>query len=70
METKTYRVRDGVNWVNGQPVPKSRKVELTDAQARFDLGYARISLDGQTTASKPKGEAKNAVATTDDQKRT
>ena len=69
METKTYRVKDGVSWVNGKPVPKNRKVELTDAEARFDLGYARISLDKPIPTEKPQGEAKTAVATTDDQKR-
>ena len=69
METKTYRVKDGVNWVNGQPVPKNRKVDLTDAKAQFDLGYARISLDRQGTPEKTKGEGKSTVAVADDQKR-
>jgi hypothetical protein len=41
-DKKTYAVSDGVTWVNGAPVSKDRKVELTAAEAAFDLGYARI----------------------------
>jgi hypothetical protein len=37
-------VRDGVEWVNGERVPKSRLVKLTAAEARFDLDHGRIEL--------------------------
>jgi len=44
-ETRHYRVRDGVAWVNGARVPDDRKVRLTEAEARFDLEQGRIELD-------------------------
>lgn len=47
---KTYAVAPGVEWVNGSPVPKGRRVELTAEEAAFDLAYARISIDEAATA--------------------
>lgn len=44
-QTKVYRVREGVEWVNGARVPEDRLVTLTAAQARFDLEQGRIELD-------------------------
>lgn len=44
MTKKTYRVRPGVEWVNGTRVPESRKVSLTDTEARFDLDHGRIEI--------------------------
>lgn len=43
-EEKLYRVREGVEWVNGARVPADRLVRLTAEQARFDLDQGRISL--------------------------
>lgn len=44
-ETKIYRVREGVEWVNAARVPADRLVKLTEAEARFDLEQGRIVLD-------------------------
>lgn len=41
-EKQNYRVREGVEWVNGARVPASRIVRLTDAEARFDREQGRI----------------------------
>ena len=54
MEKKTYEVAPGVAWVNGSPTPKDRKVELTAAEAQYDLGLGRIALVGTA----PKAQAK------------
>lgn len=40
-----YRVRDGVEHVAGKPVPVSRAVDLTEAEALYDLSLDRIKLD-------------------------
>ncbi|MEN5300193.1 hypothetical protein [Ochrobactrum sp. S1502_03] len=42
MTVKTYRVRPGVEWVNGARVPATRKVSLSDTEARFDLDHGRL----------------------------
>jgi hypothetical protein len=47
MEKQRYAVADGVPWVNGRRVPDDRIVELTEAEAAFDLGYARIAPAGE-----------------------
>lgn len=46
MTMKSYRVRPGVEWVNGARVPATRKVNLSDAEARFDLDHGRIEPSG------------------------
>lgn len=46
MTTKSYRVLPGVEWVNGARVPATRKVSLSDAEARFDLDHGRIEPSG------------------------
>lgn len=46
MTTKSYRVLPGVEWVNGARVPATRKVSLSDAEARFDLDHGRIESSG------------------------
>lgn len=46
MTVKTYRARPGVEWVNGARVPATRKVSLSDVEARFDLDHGRIELSG------------------------
>lgn len=59
-DTKVYRVRDGVAWVNGARVPDDRKVRLTAAEARFDLEQGRIAPVAPKTArgaSSPKQDA-------------
>ncbi|WP_172123218.1 hypothetical protein [Devosia sp. 919] len=54
MDKKTYEVAPGVAWVNGSPTPKDREVELTAAEAQYDLGLGRITLLGTA----PKAQAK------------
>lgn len=44
MEKKAYRVRDGVDRINGMRVPADRIVHLTDAEALFDKGLGRIAV--------------------------
>ncbi|WP_152544458.1 hypothetical protein [Brucella rhizosphaerae] len=46
MTTKSYRARPGVEWVNGARVPATRKVNLSEAEARFDLDHGRIEPSG------------------------
>ncbi|MEH6691289.1 MAG: hypothetical protein V7774_08915 [Pseudorhizobium pelagicum] len=43
-----YRVKPGVQWVNGRRVGNERTVSLNDQEAAYDLGLGRIS-----PASKP-----------------
>lgn len=37
-----YKVVEGVEIVNGKPVPKNRIVELEPVEALFDLAHDRI----------------------------
>ena len=46
MTTKSYRARPGVEWVNGARVPATRKVNLSEVEARFDLDHGRIEPSG------------------------
>ncbi len=55
MEKQTYVVAEGVSTVNGQPVPESREIELTEREALFDLGLGRIELKRQVPLSKHTG---------------
>lgn len=43
MTKRTYRVAEGVAWVNGQRVPDDRTVVLSRDEARFDLDHGRIA---------------------------
>ncbi len=43
MNTKTYRVAEGIGHVNGAPVPTNRKVSLSDQEALFDQALGRIT---------------------------
>lgn len=52
MDTKTYLVREGVDWIDGARVPDTRKVSLTSAQALFDLAHGRITLDDARESKK------------------
>lgn len=42
MSTKDFRVKDGVEAVDGRPVPESRIVTLTPEAARYDLDTGKI----------------------------
>ncbi|WP_157928774.1 hypothetical protein [Pararhizobium haloflavum] len=53
MSKTTYVARPGVDWVNGQRVPKNREIVLTAAEAKFDLAQGRIH---------PKADAKPAAS--------
>ncbi|GHA13367.1 hypothetical protein GCM10007989_04960 [Devosia pacifica] len=52
MTKTTYEARPDVAWVNGKPVPKNRRVELTEAEAGYDLSLGRIAPVG--SKAKPK----------------
>lgn len=56
-DVKVYRVREGVEWVNGARVPADRMVRLTAAEARFDLEQARIGLLLPKAAAPRKAKA-------------
>lgn len=43
MEKKAYRVRDGVEWINGKPVPSNRIVELSQNEARYERSLGRLA---------------------------
>ncbi|WP_029065622.1 hypothetical protein [Labrenzia sp. DG1229] len=43
MSKKTYYVAAGVEIVNRAPVPKNRRVRLTESEAIYDLALGRIS---------------------------
>ena len=61
MSKKTYEALPGVEWVNGQPVPESREMKLSAAEAKFDLAQGRIQL--KDTA---EGSAEVTVAPVDE----
>lgn len=42
MDKIPYRVREGVDWINGARVPADRLVDLTEAEARYDRALGRI----------------------------
>ncbi|MBB3996861.1 hypothetical protein [Aureimonas pseudogalii] len=46
MAKQRYVVVPGILFVAGAPVPADGKVMLTLEEARYDLGLARIYLDG------------------------
>lgn len=48
---KTYLVAEGVTEINGAPVPVNRRVELTDAEALYDLAHDRLQLQTKGKAS-------------------
>lgn len=54
MKKKTFFVPKGVHAVNGQRVPRSRKVRLTESQAMHDLSLGRLS---RTDPKAAKAEA-------------
>ncbi|SON55530.1 hypothetical protein HDIA_1989 [Hartmannibacter diazotrophicus] len=63
MTTESYRVRDGYAYVNGAPVPASRIVDLTEAEARFDLDRGRIDkVPAKARRRKAAAEAGEAQA--------
>lgn len=41
--TRKYKVADGVEILNGAPVPESRIVELEPEEALHDLAHGRIA---------------------------
>lgn len=51
-----YRVREGVEWVNGARVPPDRKVRLAEVEARFDLEQGRIEPLPRKRTPRPRQE--------------
>lgn len=43
MQKNIYRAAPGVDEVNGQPVPVSGRVSLTETEALYDLAHGRIA---------------------------
>jgi hypothetical protein len=58
MSKKTYVVADGLDRISACPIPKNRRVELTEAEAAYDLSLGRIKpQQGKAPAKKPSGES-------------
>ena len=55
-----YKVRDGVERVNGKRVPDSRIVELSDAEAKYELAMQKIE-PVETKKNKAKSDTQNAL---------
>lgn len=51
-----FRIRPGVDWINGRRVDGAATVRLTAAEAAYDLGLSRISpADRQVPNDWPSG---------------
>ncbi len=48
-----YRVRIGISHVAGKLVPETRLVNLTEAEALYDLSLDRIVLEAPLKPAKP-----------------
>jgi len=57
MQKTTYLVADGVEWIDGKPVPANRRVSLTEAAALYDLAQGRIALPPPRPPRKPRAKA-------------
>ncbi|WP_395175814.1 hypothetical protein [Roseibium alexandrii] len=57
MDKIDYRVRDGVDWINGARVPDDRRVTLTAAEALYDQGLGRIEPVAEKSKSRRKKQA-------------
>ncbi|WEK04562.1 MAG: hypothetical protein P0Y65_20700 [Candidatus Devosia phytovorans] len=57
MHRTSYLVADGVEWVDGKPVPANRRMSLTDAEALYDLAQGRIALPPPRQPRKPRIKA-------------
>ncbi|HEV7293097.1 MAG TPA: hypothetical protein VGN79_12330 [Devosia sp.] len=62
MEKQIYDVAEGVAWVNGAKTPKSRKVELTAAEASYDLGLGRITPESKSSKLKASSGSADKAA--------
>lgn len=51
MNMSQYRVKDGIEAVDGRPVPESRIVTLTSEAARYDLDAGKIEPADQGKGS-------------------
>lgn len=52
MKKVRYKVLGGIEYVNGAKVPAGREVDLSEAEASFDLAQGRISLVTSTRSEK------------------
>lgn len=50
--TKEYRIRPGVEWINGRKVGDAKTVVLTGVEASYDLGLDRIAPADQPEPSR------------------
>ncbi|EEE47508.1 hypothetical protein [Roseibium alexandrii] len=57
MDKIEYRVRAGVDWVNGTRVPDDRRVKLTASEALYDQGLGRIEPVAEKSKSRRKKSA-------------
>ncbi|WP_339760721.1 hypothetical protein [uncultured Hoeflea sp.] len=51
MDKQTYVAAEGVDLVNGRPVPKNREIVLTTPEALYDLSLGRIDIKVKARAS-------------------
>lgn len=61
---KSYMAASGVTHVNGQPVPSSRLVVLSEAEALYDLSLGRIEL-ASVEPEKPRGKGRTGSQSND-----
>lgn len=67
MDKQTYLAAEGVDVVNGRPVPKNREIVLTNAEALYDLSLGRIDIKVKARASaKPSRNVPSVPDANDD----
>lgn len=62
MNRKNYRVADGVTRINGAPVPASRRVSLTDAEALYERALGRLAPEPHAEPGPAKRRGRNRRA--------
>jgi len=53
---KQYKVKEGVERVNGKRVPPDRTVTLSDEQARYEFDQGKLEAPAEKPHRKPKEE--------------
>ena len=51
-KTKQYDIAEGVTRINGMDVGDAKTIDLTDAEAKFDLAQGRLTLSSAKPAKK------------------
>lgn len=51
---KLYLVAPGVTEINGVPVPRNRRMSLTEAEALYDRSHGRLTAVSARKPARPK----------------